>query len=217
MVKVERSFPAPASLAAEAQKKKGTYECPDVVERLAADFHNKCYICELRPVQDPEIEHLLPHKGGKYPERKFDWNNLFWSCGHCNSVKKAAKYDEGILDCCAVDPEEKIAFLFRNGAVCVEAKASDALTERTLQLVDEVFNKTNTGMRVVKCQTRTDALNEEMLAFLKTLSQYQERRKPLALRTLKGLLDRKSQFAAFKREYVRQNCVKYPELLAFLR
>lgn len=47
MVKVERSFPAPASLAVEAQKVKGSYSMPDVVKQLKEDFHNKCYICEL--------------------------------------------------------------------------------------------------------------------------------------------------------------------------
>ena len=82
MVKIERSFPAPESLAVEAKKLSGSYSKPDVIEKLKADFHNKCYICELKDLQDPEVEHLLPHKNGKYPERKFDWNNLFWVCGH---------------------------------------------------------------------------------------------------------------------------------------
>ena len=48
MVKIERSFPAPSSLEAEAKKKSGSYEKSDVVERLKQDFHNKCYICELK-------------------------------------------------------------------------------------------------------------------------------------------------------------------------
>lgn len=52
MVKVERSFPAPASLAVEAQKVKGSYSMPDVVKQLKEDFHNKCYICELSELQD---------------------------------------------------------------------------------------------------------------------------------------------------------------------
>lgn len=43
MVKIERSFPAPASLAIEAKKASGSYEKSDVVERLKKDFHNKCY------------------------------------------------------------------------------------------------------------------------------------------------------------------------------
>ena len=110
MVKVERSFPAPKSLAMEAKKKDGSYSGMDVVERLKEDFNNKCYICELKDLQDPQIEHLLPHKNRKYLERKFDWNNLFWVCGHCNNVKNQAKYDEGILDCCNQDPENAILF-----------------------------------------------------------------------------------------------------------
>lgn len=110
MVKIERSFPAPDSLESEAKKVSGSYEQPDVVSRLRKDFHDKCYICELKNLQDPQVEHLLPHKNGKYPERKFDWNNLFWSCGHCNGIKNQKKYDDGIIDCCKNDPELMMTF-----------------------------------------------------------------------------------------------------------
>ncbi len=110
MVKVERSFPAPESLAVEAAKINGSYKEKDVTERLKKDFHDKCYICEIKGLQDPEVEHLLPHKNGKYPERKFDWNNLFWCCGHCNSIKNNGKYDSGIIDCCNQDPAELMTF-----------------------------------------------------------------------------------------------------------
>lgn len=68
---VERSFPAPESLAIEAQKASGSYEKDDVVERLRKDFHDKCYICEINNLQDPQVEHLLPHKSGRFPESKF--------------------------------------------------------------------------------------------------------------------------------------------------
>ena len=85
MVKIERTYPAPASLAIEAQKVSGKYDKPDVVKQLFKDAHGKCYICEMKDLQDPVVEHLMPHKDGKYPERKFDWDNLFWACGHCNS------------------------------------------------------------------------------------------------------------------------------------
>ena len=54
MVKIERSFPAPASLESEAKKVSGSYEQPDVVSRLRKDFHDKCYICELKNLQDPQ-------------------------------------------------------------------------------------------------------------------------------------------------------------------
>lgn len=115
MVKIERSFPAPESLAIEKRKVCGDYKMPDVVSRLKEDFHNKCYICELSELQDPQVEHLLPHKNGKYPERKFDWENLFWSCGHCNQIKNQKKYEEGIIDCCKCDPELLLTFKLENG------------------------------------------------------------------------------------------------------
>lgn len=106
MVKIDRSYPAPASLALESQNVSGSYSKEDVIDQLEHDFHGKCYICEIKPLMDPQVEHLLPHKGGKYPERKFDWNNLFLVCAHCNSVKNKKKYDSGILNCCETDPEE---------------------------------------------------------------------------------------------------------------
>jgi hypothetical protein len=43
MVLVERSHPAPKSLAIEARKQNGKYNKADVVERLRRDFHDKCY------------------------------------------------------------------------------------------------------------------------------------------------------------------------------
>ena len=58
MVKITRSYPAPESLTMEAQKKEGSYSKPDVVARLREDFHDKCYICEMKGLQDPQIEHL---------------------------------------------------------------------------------------------------------------------------------------------------------------
>lgn len=116
MVKVERSTPAPESLAVEKTKADGKYDKPDVVERLKKDFNNKCYICEINDLQDPQIEHLKPHSVGRDIEQKlelkFDWNNLFWSCGHCNGIKNQRKYDEHIIDCCKVDPEDRIYFRF---------------------------------------------------------------------------------------------------------
>ena len=62
MVKIDRSYPAPASLSEEKAKPNGTYSTEEVNIRLKEDFHNKCYICELGNLQDPEIEHLLHTK-----------------------------------------------------------------------------------------------------------------------------------------------------------
>ncbi|MDO5422126.1 MAG: hypothetical protein Q4F41_00185 [Eubacteriales bacterium] len=215
MVKVERTFPAPASLAAEAQKESGSYEMPDVVAQLKKDFHDKCYICELKGLQDPQVEHLLPHKGGMYRERKFDWKNLFWSCSHCNSIKNQRQYDEGILDCCQEDPEKYIAFRFSDkneidvSAICAE----DETAVRTAKLICEVFNMRNTGMRIYRSDFRLKALQAEMNVLFDNLEEL--KRNPAskaARRKLKALLRRESAFAAFKRGYLREHLTEYPTL-----
>lgn len=220
MVKIERSYPAPSSLAEEAQKKNGSYEKPDVVERLKRDFHNKCYVCEMKNLQDPQVEHLLPHKNGRYPERKFDWDNLFWVCGHCNSVKNQKKYDEGILDCCKSDPEQEISFQLKAGKIELKRLSSrkDEAIDRTISLVGETFNLQNTGMRVYKSDMRLKELLKEMNLLFDNLEGLKKNPdSKFLLRKLKVLLKRESAFAAFKRCYVREHIEEYPQLKDYIR
>lgn len=169
-------------------------------------------------MQDPEVEHLLPHKNGKYPERKFDWNNLFWSCGHCNSVKNQEKYDTGILDCCKKDPEKAIFFRMYEGNICVTAMDSaDKRAVLTADLIQEVFNIKNTGMRVCKSALRLQKLNMEMNILYDNLEEM--RRNPeskVVRRKLRALLRRESEFAAFKRNYVRENQDRFPQLAEYI-
>ena len=218
MVKITRSYPAPESLKMEAKKKEGSYSKPDVVARLKEDFHDKCYICEMKGLQDPQIEHLLPHKNGRWPDRKFDWENLFWACGHCNRVKSRRKYEEGILNCCQRDPEDAMVFHLRQEEVEVWPKSpEDREAVLTSELVEEVFNLENTGMRIVGSAVRTRLLQEEMNTLYKKLEAY--RKNPgskLIQRTLRALLKRDTAFAGFKRCYVRERAEQYPELQKYI-
>lgn len=218
MIKVERSFPAPESLVIEAKKINGSYEKSDVVERLIKDFYNKCYICGMDKLQDPQVEHLLPHKNGRYPERKFDWNNLFWSCGHCNGIKNQNKYDVGIIDCCKTDPEKVIIFQLKDEKVLVKAiDDEDIEAILTAELITEVFNKTNTAMRTYKCEMRFKELNQEMNKLYDSLEELQDNPESrFVLRKLKALLRRESRFAAFKRNYIRENEKIYPQLQQYI-
>lgn len=218
MIKIDRTFPAPESLAIEARKASGKYDKPDVVKQLREDAHDKCYICEMKNLQDPVVEHLLPHKDGKYPDRKFDWNNLFFACGHCNGVKNQQKYDEGILNCCTQDPEKLINFRLINQTVDVRAK--DETNEKvvlTAMLVREVFNLKNTGMRVYKSEMRLQELNKEMNKLYDNLEELKKTPdSKVVLRKLKAILRRESAFAAFKRNYIRDNKDRFPQLLIYI-
>lgn len=209
MIKVDRSYPAPESLGRE-KKVNGSYSNPDVVKQLETDFDNKCYLCEIKPVQDPEIEHLKPHYRGKDIDRKFDWDNLFWSCGHCNSIKNQRKYDEDIIDCCKMDPEEEVEIIWTEENVICNPRKPNEQAKKTAELMTEIFNKKNTEMRVIKSQVRFDALTEEMNSLLKCLEKYTHN--PLNRcnnRKLKAILRRKSAFASFKRDYIRRNVGTY--------
>jgi uncharacterized protein (TIGR02646 family) len=98
----EKSQPAPDCLAHEKGKTSGDYKCGDVSSRLKTDFKNKCYLCELKELTSINVEHFRPHKGDT--DLKFDWNNLYLSCAHCNNTKLAAY--NNILNC--TDPNDRI-------------------------------------------------------------------------------------------------------------
>lgn len=218
MIKIERSFPAPESLMIERKKLSGSYTKEDVIERLIKDFHNKCYICGMDKLQDPQVEHLLPHKNGKFLDRKFDWNNLFWVCGHCNGIKNQEKYDIGIIDCCKIDPEKEINFCFEENKLHVFAR--DEKNEKavlTAKLIMEVFDKKNTAMRTYRSTLRFWELNREMNKLYDLMEELQAQpESKFVQKTLKSLLRKESRFAAFKRYYIREHGKKYPELLEYI-
>lgn len=218
MVKIERSFPAPESLAREAAKVSGRYDMQDVIDLLKKDFHNKCYICEMKELQDPNVEHLFPHKNGKFPDRKFDWENLFWSCGHCNKIKSNGKYDEGIIDCCKHDPEKYLSFHIRGGDVdVVVLNSNDETSKKTAMLVAEAFSLKNTGMRTYASDERLKLLQREMNLLYKQLGKiHNSPDSKVVMRTIRSLLRRESAFAAFKRCYVREHAAEYPELQQYV-
>ena len=219
MVKIERSYPAPASLEVEKKKDSGTYRTEEVIQRLRKDFHDKCYICEMNHLQNPEIEHRLPHHSGKDRDRKFDWNNLFWACGDCNKAKNKKKYEEGIIDCCVVDPERLLILRFEDNSVFADKRTDgdDVLINNTVTLLNEVFNKNNQGMRNIRSQERYRELQIEMNTFYRLLSKYIDPDSTKAVyMDLQEALDRKSAFAQLKRDYIRSHMDHYPGLTGLL-
>lgn len=210
MVKIERCPRPPASLAVEEKKKYGSYSEPDVVKQLKEDFHDKCYICELKNLSDPEVEHLKPHYNRTIKERVFDWNNLFYVCRHCNLVKSSKVYDDKILDCCVSDPEDTLKHVFVNGHVKIYSAPEDEQGQMTADLIENCFEKKDTGIRIAACHHRIKELSNTMNIFYKTLEKYKQ--SPASARYQKSLnqmLNRESPFAAFKRNYIREHISDY--------
>lgn len=172
----------------------------------------------MQGLQDPVVEHRLPHKNGLYPERKFDWDNLFWSCGHCNGVKNKGKYDDGIIDCCRKDPEKLLNFEWSEKNISVSAiNADDAEAKLTAELIYEVFNVNNTGTRVITSKVRFDLLLEQMNIIIKVLDKYKEHpERRYNQKMLQAHLQRESAFAEFKRAYVSKRLDEFPGLREYL-
>lgn len=119
-------------------------------------------------------EKLDPHHNRTTTARVFDWDNLFYSCPHCNSVKNNRKYDDKILDCCKEDPELVLRHIYSLDAVKVQPIADDAdeKVKMTAELIQNCFNQRNTGIRTVQSQERVDRLARTMNNLYLTLERY---------------------------------------------
>ena len=204
----KKSQPAPECLEKEKSKKDGNYRCAKVISRLKEDFKNKCYICEF-PSTSINVEHFRPHKGNK--DLKFSWDNLFYSCGHCNNTK-LAKYDD-ILDCTKLedDIENKIKYIlspFPAESVKIEALDDKSSTISTKDLIEAVFNGT-TELKILESANLRDFLLKDIEKFNKYIKRYQNlvdsNDKEHFLDKIKSNLDKSSNFVSFKRWIIREN------------
>ena len=211
MVKCERTYPAPSSLA-----KNHSYNESDTIQRLKEIFHDKCYICEMQGLQDGVPEHLIPHKENK--DLKFDWKNLFWACNRCNSIKNNVKYEGKILNCCEVDPEKHLLCVYEphEGKIFIKARDTAENSKMTAMLIDESFNLDNTGLRQSSHSERMRAFRAEWNNFLKYLDEYRRAKTRFAFKKVKARLNRSTVFAAIKRDYIRIHRSEWKDFQKFV-
>lgn len=149
---------------------------------------------------------------------KFDWNNLFLACAHCNNIKRA-NY-ENILDCTKVDVDELIYFKKTGNFAWEENIEIKSLikgeeVKQTVDLLNEVYEG-NTPQKKVESANIKKELREELIKFNRAINEYYESEdiekedtKYLIIKELKS----SSPFAAFKRWIIRDNKDKLSEFL----
>lgn len=224
MIKIERRHTDKAQAAIEslqkAREKNSTYNTPEVNRALKEIFHGKCYICENKECTSFQIEHLIPHRGDT--ELKYDWNNLFWACSHCNNTK-LGKYDP-VIDCTKENVEELIAFRKEGYFGTEERLVFDLLAvgrkdvQNTKRLLEEVYYGT-TPQKKMEAKILRKTLREELSKFKEYVREYQEAEdedKEDLECLLKRELGDSSPFAAFKRWLIRDNQAAFPELTAYI-
>ncbi|WP_302625582.1 HNH endonuclease [uncultured Eubacterium sp.] len=223
MIKVERKLTDKAQKAIEsleeAKAKNASYNTLEVNSALREMFHGKCYICENKEITSYQIEHLIPYRGNK--ELKYDWNNLFLSCAHCNNIK-LDKYVP-IIDCTKENVEEYIAFRKKGYFGTEEELVFEKLDSRketinTVKLLEEVYYGF-TPQKKMESKILRRTLRKELSQFKEYVREYQEAEddeKEDLKYLIKKQLEDSSPFAAFKRWLIRDNKESYSELLPYI-
>lgn len=203
----------------KAKVSGGSYNTPDVNAALAEMFLGKCYICENKEgISSFQIEHLKPH--GENAELKYDWNNLFWSCAHCNNIKNA-KYDP-ILDCSQIDVDRKIAFrkegyFGTKEKFVFDALADDNETQNTVALLNEVYYG-NTPQKKLEAANIRQRLRKDLSDFKNLVRDYYDAeaydKEDIRMRIRKEV-GQGSPFTAFKRWILWDNKEEFYELIEY--
>jgi hypothetical protein len=220
MINLHKSENPPKCLSEEKKKANGDYKCGEVLKRLKEDFYNKCYLCEEKEPSTINVEHLIPHKGGK--ELKFDWNNLFWACGHCNNTK-LDKYNK-ILDCTDFSKIITDLLKFEINPFPFELAKISALSKKkdvveTATLLNEIYNGT-TILKTIEGDNKRTKLIKELVLFNEKLHEYFEpglsdEEKEKLKNKIRRSLSIEAPFTAFK-IWVIKNNTKLAELFSDL-
>jgi len=145
------------------------YNTKEVVDILEPMFFGKCYLCEQDELSDPEIEHFDPHEG--INDKKYDWNNLYYSCGRCNSIK--SNIHRNILDCC--DPDIDVFRIIKcilpstpDGNIMVSSTSDEVNVKitNTVTLLDRCYNEVNTPLRGITRSVLIEKLFDHYTDFL---------------------------------------------------
>lgn len=217
MFNVTRPATAPACIA------KKQYNKQEVIDELLPMFYEKCYLCERDNLHDAEVEHFVPHK--KVAAIKYNWNNLFYACSRCNSVKGSTHIN--LLDCTdnTIDVGALISCLAPSspsGEVTVEATATKPTleTENTVKLLHECYNLENTGLRGISRESLMEQIWEHYsdlvfnrLTLMKKNSPAS--RKQEAVESMEAMLNVNYPFSILWRNYYLNDKPlkrKYPQL-----
>lgn len=212
----EKARAAIQSLDRERRKKSGTYNTPEVNNALQEMFYKKCYLCENTDVTAYVVEHLVSAEGNQ--ELRYDWNNLFLACVHCNSTKK--KRHEPILDCTQVKVDQMIRF-YREGhwgtdeRFCFDARDNSAEALHTVALLEEVYYGRTPQKKVESAHLR-EKLRKELAQFKGYVRDYLEASgedKQDLYVLIQRELSARSAFTAFKRWLIWDNEEFFTELV----
>ena len=205
MVKINKSE-LPQGIVINNEK---DYRGEKVISILQKDFYNKCYLCEEKNPTSINVEHLRSCKNNG--QLKYNWENLFYACFHCNKIK-GSQYDH-IIDCTKDDPEKYILIKFKSYPeknVEIIEKASSDENKETRELLNKIYNGVEVAaISMYEAKNLKNKIADEIKDFMEYVESYCNEN-DLKLRAvyrdkIKMMLNRESNFAGFKRSIVMQD------------
>ena len=193
------------------------YKDSVVVKQLQKDFHAKCYICEQKHFPNLNVEHFIPHLDNE--TLKLDWNNLYYACSRCNSIKN--KYYDNMLDCCNQEhlveswinvyyrmPDEDIEVV----NTCPRGHSFYEKSENSKELIAKCFNNENSGIQEVSKEDLREKIIEVHSDFLdlrreffKEIDNWQNEAKIEKADNIKHRLKSHYAFSAILRGYLEKD------------
>lgn len=197
MIRVRKREDAPAELAT-----KGYTD--DVVKRaILEDQDDKCYICERKVTTDYQVEHLASQKHDAAGVN--EWENLYIACNYCNDKKKTSFDDIQHPDTYNVEDVIRHSVDLENEHVTFTTTSDDPGVEKTVKMLDRMFNGTNAPKRVLMETRFYNQFKRNYNNFQGVVHDYlsgrQEEMRPV-IETLIGL---KSEYLAFKYAIIMEN------------
>ncbi|HAW51249.1 MAG TPA: HNH endonuclease [Flavobacteriales bacterium] len=169
MIKIDRpTCPYPQAL------NNGNYKHKTNKDALREASSDKCMYCEskISHIDHAHVEHIKPKSDDRFPELKFVWENLGYSCPKCNN-SKSNKYDidTPYIDPYVDEPSEHVfafgAFVFaNNGSERGEITIRDtdinrgSLIEKRQERINEIVKALTACFRTSNASLRVNAINE---------------------------------------------------------
>jgi len=204
MVKINKSVLPEGTVI----KKEEDYRSERVISILQKDFFNKCYICEEKNPTTINVEHFRSYKNNE--ALKYNWDNLFYACAHCNRIK-GSQYDH-MIDCTKDDPEMYLYILFDSYPeyyVEVRDKLYSAENDETKELLDKIYNGAGTAISEFEARNLKSKISDEIKEFTEYIDEYlnehDAKLRKVYWGIIKKMLSRESKFSGFKRSIVMQS------------
>jgi hypothetical protein len=189
-------------------KQETDYRSGRIFNLLVEYCFNKCYICEDKTATSLNVEHRISHQGNN--QLKYDWNNLFLSCGHCNSAK--GNNFDGMIDPCITDPESVLELRIETDnlieRVIITQLVDDYSVSMTADLLEKVYNGEPTAIKRVEAANLRNKISADLLRFRQYIMNYKIEPDLGYADIIADEISQSSAFAAFKRQMIRDD----PEL-----